>query len=352
MGGNCADGVCCNSACNGSCEYCNGSTPGTCGYVSGTPKPGHPACTGTGACQGSCNNTKASCTLPGAETTCRQSSCGGTPPTATNQAVCDGNGSCPNLSTTPCSPCICGATSCLTSCSSSTQCASAAACMGGACQTCGSGQSVCGNGCYNLQSDPNHCGNCTNPCSVGTPLCVSGACVQCSTLSDCLSGYVACSASHTCVCRQKSSTNLLQNPGFDGSLSGWNPGPSASWSPSDAEGCPGSGSASYPSALTSGMTQCISTGVGPNQPYYFGLRFTGESICSTAYYSDTTCTNVVSGSTGITLQGNAGPTNWTAALSGSDVTPAGTHSLMVNCGPVVGAGSVDLIYVNTSTYSF
>ena len=101
-----------------------------------------------------------------------------------------------------------------------------------------------------------------------------------------------------------------------------------------------------------GTTQCISVGIGPNQQYYFGLRYTGESICSTSYYSDTACTNVVSGSTGITLQGNAGPTNWTAALSGADVTPAGTHSLMVNCGPVVGAGSVDLIYVNTSTYSF
>ena len=71
----CADGVCCNSACSGSCQFCNGTTPGTCGFISGAPRSGHPACGGSGACAGTCNATQAACTLPGAATTCRQPSC-------------------------------------------------------------------------------------------------------------------------------------------------------------------------------------------------------------------------------------------------------------------------------------
>jgi hypothetical protein len=64
---------------------------------------------------------------------------------ATNQAVCDGNGNCPTLATTNCTPFICGTTSCLTSCTSSSQCVPGAACLSGSCQSCASGQSVCGN---------------------------------------------------------------------------------------------------------------------------------------------------------------------------------------------------------------
>ncbi len=38
--GNCVDGVCCASACTGSCETCDGQTPGHCTQVTGTDNPG------------------------------------------------------------------------------------------------------------------------------------------------------------------------------------------------------------------------------------------------------------------------------------------------------------------------
>ena len=349
MGGNCADGVCCNSACSGSCEYCNGGTPGTCSYVSGTPKQGHPACAGTGACQGTCNATKASCTLPGAETTCRQPSCGGTPPTATNQAVCDGNGSCPNLSTTSCSPSICGATSCLTSCSSSSQCASGAACIGGACQPCASGQLVCGNACVNTSSDPSHCGNCTTSCSGGTTHCLNGSCVQCTALSDCPSGYVACSASHTCVCRQNSSTNLLQNPGFDGSLSGWTANGSAAYGSADADGCPGSGSVTI-GGLLDAILQCVS--INQNTPYSFGVAYLGPANCYTNYFVGTGCIGAQQIGNGPSISDFSGSTTTWARKVGTDVTPASTGSIQIDCSGPTASVSYDQMFLSTSASQF
>jgi hypothetical protein len=42
---------------------------------------------------------------------------------------------------------------------------------------CPAGQSSCGsNACFNLQSDPQHCGSCGTMCSFGTS-CVAGTCV-------------------------------------------------------------------------------------------------------------------------------------------------------------------------------
>jgi hypothetical protein len=47
----CADGVCCNTACAGSCDVCSGATPGTC-HPSPAGSPGSPACPATSACNG------------------------------------------------------------------------------------------------------------------------------------------------------------------------------------------------------------------------------------------------------------------------------------------------------------
>ena len=350
VSGNCADAICCNTACNGSCEYCNGSSPGTCSFVSGAPQTGHPACAGTGLCQGTCNGTKASCTLPGAETTCRQPSCEGTPPTATKQAVCDGNGNCPTLSTTPCSPFQCGVTSCLASCSSSTgQCVSGAACVGGTCQSCGS-LSVCGNACVDTNTDPNHCGGCPASCTSGTPHCVSGRCVQCAVFTDCPTGYLACSSSGTCVCRQKSSTNLVQNPAFDGSLASWtllSPfGGAPTYNTDDSDACPGSGSL-YLGSFGAEATQCIP--IGENVSYNFGFQYKGIVSCSTTYFSDSNCNNSIG--PGLNLADGNGSISW-AYLSGSHTTIPGTQYLMVLCDMGTGAGWYDQFYVNIGGGSF
>jgi hypothetical protein len=68
--GYCADGVCCNRACNGSCEAC--SSAGTCTYVSGSPRSGHPACTTDPSypvCNGYCSGSSPSCSYPTASCT-------------------------------------------------------------------------------------------------------------------------------------------------------------------------------------------------------------------------------------------------------------------------------------------
>jgi ELWxxDGT repeat protein len=59
VGSNCSDGVCCDSACTGTCQACNGATPGTCspvtlaedvGTCSITSASGAEMCDATGAC--------------------------------------------------------------------------------------------------------------------------------------------------------------------------------------------------------------------------------------------------------------------------------------------------------------
>lgn len=353
MGGNCADGVCCNTPCDGSCEYCNGSSPGTCGFITGTPKTGHPACAGTGPCQGTCNGTKAACTLPGAEMTCRQASCSGS--TATNLAVCDGLGNCPAASTTSCSPFVCGATSCLTTCSASSQCVSGAACIGGACQTCAVGQSVCGNACVNLQTDPDHCGNCTTSCSSG--LCLNGGCVQCTQVSHCPAGYQACDpTTHTCVCRQKSSSNLLTNPGFDGSATGWTMvGGAAYQATADADGCPDSG-AVWLNSVGHEVKQCRPA--SPNTLYSMGLKFKGTgpgdtpgALCMMQFYAGADCTtpSATSNSTFITPGGTT--TSWVQGAA-SATSPPDAGSVLLICVGQYGFGYHDQFYFSSTNATF
>jgi len=351
VGGNCADGVCCNTACDRSCEYCNGGTPGTCGFITGAPMGGHPACAGTGPCQGSCNGTKASCAFPGAETTCRQPSCTGS--TVENLAVCDGLGNCPAVSTTPCSPFVCGTTSCLTSCSSSSECVAGAACIGAVCQTCGAGQSVCGNACVNLQTDPSHCGDCTTSCSSGH--CLNSGCVQCTQVSHCPAGYQACdSTTHTCLCRQKSSSNLLTNPGFDGAVSGWTMvGGAAYQATVDADGCPDSGSV-WLSSVGHEVKQCRPA--SPSTLYSFGFRFKGTgpgetptAFCAMIFYAGTGCTTP-SATSNITYV-TPGGTNWVQGAA-SATSPPDTGSVIVDCVGQYGFGYYDQLYLSSTNATF
>jgi len=332
MGGNCADGVCCNSACNGSCEYCNGGMPGTCGYISGTPKLGHPTCAGAGACQGTCNGTKASCTFPGAETTCRQPSCNATSEVATNQAVCDGQGNCPALSTTNCTPYICGTTSCLTTCSSISQCLPGLACMNSACQSCTSGQTLCGNVCVNLQgSDRNNCGACGRSCP-----CVNGACVECTSFSDCATGYQNCT-SNKCVCRLQSLTNSVPDAGFDTAANFsaiWHPVDSdITWSNVDADGCPGSGSLQIPPTNNTNGTafslSCMLVGSGS---YSFGFKFKQDianaANCYVGTYSDASCSTPNFSGFPPELSTGDVTNSWQSAYM---LLPSGTSSILVSC---------------------
>jgi hypothetical protein len=289
--------------------------------------------------------------MPGASVMCSAPTCNATTGTSTAASFCDGQGSCPAGTTKGCSPFLCGSTACQTSCSGTgaNQCVSSAACVGGVCQTCASGRSACGNVCADETSDPNHCGSCTTACGGTTPLCVSSKCVQCSALTDCKTGYVACT-NNACVCRAKAAKNLMQNAGFDSNVSGWTSAENlATWSGSDADGCPASGSLTAPDGDT--LSYCVQN-VLPNTTYYFGYKYVqdqaGAINCVVTWTTDTACQ---SGLSRFFVQSGTGTGTAWSSIASSATSSAGTVAAQILCG-VGGNVKIDQVYLNTVISGF
>lgn len=327
--GNCADGVCCNTACTGSCEFCNGITPGTCGFVSGAPKAGHTACGGTGACAGSCDGTKATCKMPGTETMCRTSSCSNG--TQTNAAVCNGAGTCPASTTTSCGDYLCnGTTSCYTSCTAVSQCTANTRCNAPSCLKCQTGENVCSNACYKTDTDPNHCGTTCKVCSLPTPSCSAG----------------------TCKCRQPSPGNILKNPGLDGSIANWT-GIATYNRQNDAEGCPDSGSISIVD-FTDHFRQCFDAGFEPGTTYTFALLYKAAtpdvqySYCGIGAFTGTGCDPEQRLGTSDLIAVESNGTSWVPG-SVSWLVPSNTTSLLVQCSASQGHGYFDHLVLRQGT---
>jgi hypothetical protein len=195
----CTDGVCCESACTGQCQSCKSNpadptTVGKCLPVTGAPRTiantTRPACTGTGACQGSCDgvNTGA-CAMPSGNV-CRTASCALSNAvwTGNDQAKCNGTGTCPPS---------------VYNCQDRAPLGTVAnGCNGAACTyTCQAGKADCdANGtCETDITTDAHCGSCGNACNTGNTgtasasnpfysKCISGTC-QC----DSSQGWVLCS---------------------------------------------------------------------------------------------------------------------------------------------------------------
>jgi hypothetical protein len=126
--GHCVDGVCCESACDATCEACvdtlTGSPSGRCDPIPGgedpagecEPSPGYPNdCGADGACSGerSCRAYATPTTACG-ETACSDGVVSG--------QLCDGSGQC-REDTAPCAPYLCDGSACGTSCGSDVDCA-------------------------------------------------------------------------------------------------------------------------------------------------------------------------------------------------------------------------------------
>jgi hypothetical protein len=161
-------------------------------------------------------------------------------------------------------------------------------------------------------------------------------------------------------------TDLLDNPGFDGSLAGWDNlyGRTASWSPIDAGGDPGSGSAvvvneSNPrnGATPLVLTQCVS--VTPTTEYLYGgvaMVLPGQPDGTYAQiFADTYTSNDCSTGAQVEALSTSLVGAWDV-LSGSITTGVGVHSLVVglcvfkNEGLAVDAsGRFDNIYLHRST---
>lgn len=127
--GFCVDGVCCNKACDGTCESCSAASKGTgsdgvCGPVAQATDPdddcsdeGATSCGQNGLCDGG-----GGCALYPADTQCSDSSCSGG--VRTLPSTCDGSGNCVGNGSENCDQGACSGPVCLGQCQSDTDCTS------------------------------------------------------------------------------------------------------------------------------------------------------------------------------------------------------------------------------------
>ncbi len=178
--GFCVDGVCCEAACTGSCSACSnaktGQADGLCRPIPAGMDPDDECAAqdpSTCGLDGVCNGAGA-CRKWGANTTCAAESCTGS--TDTPARTCNGSGTCQAATNASCGNYVCGATSCKTSCTTGTDCASGAVCSGGHCVA--------------PQANGTHCGG-AGDCASG--FCVDGVCCE----SACAGMCAACTNAKT-----------------------------------------------------------------------------------------------------------------------------------------------------------
>jgi hypothetical protein len=318
-----ADGVCCNMECSG-CKACSGSplTSGLAGNClnvvagedahdfctdSGDACGNDGACDGAGACrstprQGEPCSTNASnlCLVGG---TCDDGECTGvtTKTCAASATACRQPGVCePSTGACTYEPASSGTCNDGNACTSNDSCVSGT-CMGTAmacttppaCRTAVA--AACSGGTCSYPTNLSD-GSTDAKCNSNTPRCFGGACVECTSNAHCASKApkVSCNTStHACVCRLKSTGNLLTNPGFDSWTSGWPTGwgkhfgTASEERQADSEACPDSSSL-Y--TWSGGPTQCVR--VGSRQAYNAGGYFAGGSGGGGIYvsfFSNTNC---------------------------------------------------------------
>jgi hypothetical protein len=148
LSNHCADNVCCDAACNGTCEAClgifTGGADGSCLPATQGGDP-HGDCSDAGSTScgtdGVCNGSRACEEYP-SSTVCVPSACVGM--SAQLASMCDGSGTCVPGGTAMCAPYICTSGACLASCGGDLDCDANDRCAGGACklregQTCAAG---------------------------------------------------------------------------------------------------------------------------------------------------------------------------------------------------------------------
>jgi hypothetical protein len=204
----CAQGVCCNSRCDGTCQTCNlPGQAGTCGAVldGGQDPTGMCKDQGPGSCgnDGTCNGAGA-CRKYGPTTICAPQTCAdGLKRLA---STCDGAGTCVPGATFTCAPFTCSTdgANCNGACAgegSSAQCQAPNKCMGGKCGQASKGQACQDNGdCQTgLSCASGVC--CDRPCGGTCESCTVGGQVGTCTTIGCAPGAVqACGMNGTQSC--------------------------------------------------------------------------------------------------------------------------------------------------------
>ena len=163
--GNCVDGICCLTSSCGTCQTC-GTASGICANVTGGLSDPHGRCPASPPCGnvgGICNGSGACTQFASGDACGLPEACSGT--THQPPSSCSGAGSCDQTPTGGCGNYACGTTTCKTTCTADTDCASTTLYCTGNTTTPGSCNSKQGLGA-----------TCTanNQCSQGN--CVDGVC--------------------------------------------------------------------------------------------------------------------------------------------------------------------------------
>jgi hypothetical protein len=172
--GFCIDGVCCNSACAGTCQACNVSGRlGTCSPATAGTRDTACAEEAVKTCglDGTCDGAGACRKYP-AGTVCIPGICAGN--SVSGAGSCDGRGTCQSGTTVTCGAYACAAGTCKTACTSNGDCTSPSTCAGG---KCGVWKAV-GQACAAATECAS--GNCVDGACCSAPSC--GACFTCNLL--------------------------------------------------------------------------------------------------------------------------------------------------------------------------
>jgi hypothetical protein len=180
----CADGVCCATACAGSCRSCALSTSlGTCSPVSLGAVDPHDVCidhrASSCATDGTCDGTGGCRTYP-AGTECAPETCAAG--IYTPASTCDTNGNCRAPDEISCAPYICNGARCYAACGSDASCSNGNACLQGSCGPKPNG-AFCsaGSECQSGQCAQGVC--CTTTCADSCFSCaVAGSMGRCITV--------------------------------------------------------------------------------------------------------------------------------------------------------------------------
>lgn len=191
--GRCADGVCCNRACAGTCEACDlPGTAGTCTPVVGAPKHGACGAAGADPCsQALCDGKSGTAckAYVGSTVSCRAASCADGGDVAA--ASCNGSGTCPAAVTHKCAPFACGATACKDACRVDDDCEGGFHCEPS------SGRCLQGAVCVD---DRTLTGADGTKQACAPYRCAAAACLSsCSSSDDCLGGYACDVATRACL---------------------------------------------------------------------------------------------------------------------------------------------------------
>lgn len=182
----------------------------------------------------------------------------------------------------------------------------------------------------------------------------SGACstpVSTTCPFGCQPGGTTCSQ-----CRQKSTSNLLQNPGFDGNASNWTSVGGAAYQPDrDAENCSASGSVLL-ETLAHEVKQCRPA--SPDTFYSFGFRFRGtgpgtepSSFCAMIFYKGSSCSTASATSNIVTVTALGNLTTWVQG-TGTAQSPLDAGSVLIDCSGQGGFGYYDQFFLSSTNATF